>query len=591
MEELLIPNDAQHDVTSFDILLDNQPMNPAYEVISFHITREVNRIPMACLVVRDGEASESEFEISNSNDFVPGKKITIKIGRDGNNQQAFKGIIVKQIVKVKNGGNTQLQVECRDEAMKMTLGRRSKYHENLKDSRLFDDIVGQYPGLTSDPEETTITHKELVQHHITDWDFLLLRAEANGLLVSVEDATIKAFRPNTSASPVLQVNYGSSLLEFEAEIDARTQWKNVKAIAWDYANQGLFDAETSEAAGFTQPGNLSGADLAASIKQKDYYMRHSGHVIEQELQAWTDGVMMRSRLSKIRGRARVEGFSGIKPGDMLRVSGVGDRYNGNALVTAIRQEMVNNVWETHIQFGLDPERYASVYKDMADPHASGLMGGIQGLQIGKVVHLATDPDGEDRILVRLPAIDNNAQGIWSRVACLDAGSERGTFFRPELQDEVIVGFINNDPNDAIVLGMLNSSAKKAPLRASDDNHEKGIFTRSKMRVHFHDQTKTITIDTPAGNSIKLDEAGKTIEIKDQNNNKVAMSPTGIKMNSPKNVDIEAGVNLSLKAGATLTIGGVNISISADGNLEMKGAAAKMNASGIAEIKGSLVKIN
>jgi uncharacterized protein involved in type VI secretion and phage assembly len=276
---------------------------------------------------------------------------------------------------------------------------------------------------------------------------------------------------------------------------------------------------------------------------------------------------------------------------MVKLAGVGNRFKGNAFVTAVKQEIVNNVWETNIQFGLDPERHASVFKNMEDPIAAGLMGGIHGLQIGKVVHLATDPDGEDRILVKIPVIDNSAQGIWCRVACLDAGSERGTFFRPELRDEVIVGFINDDPNDAVVLGMLNSSAKKAPLRASDDNHEKGIFTRSKMRVHFHDQTKTITIDTPAGNSIKLDEAGKTIEIKDQNQNKVTMSPTGIKLNSPKNVDIEAGVNLSLKAGAQLTIGAVTLGVKADGNLSLEGAMAKMSASGITEVKGSLVKIN
>ena len=119
------------------------------------------------------------------------------------------------------------------------------------------------------------------------------------------------------------------------------------------------------------------------------------------------------------------------------------------------------------------------------------------------------PNGENRILVRLPIIDNAAPGIWARVATLDAGENRGSFFLPELDDEVIVGFLNDDPRDAVVLGMLNSSAKPAPITAQDANHEKGFVTRSGMRVHFNDDTKTITIDTPAGNSIKLDE-GSTV---------------------------------------------------------------------------------
>ena len=257
MEELLIPNDSTHDVTSFDILVDGNLLNPAYEIISVSIIREVNRIPIAQIIVRDGEASLSNFEISESDDLIPGKKIILKIGRDGNNQQAFKGMITKQAIKVKSNGETALRIECRDEAVKMTIGRRNKYHENLNDSKLFDDLVGQYAGISSDPDETTVTHKELVQHNISDWDFLLLRAEANGMLVTVKDGVVKTFRPNTSAEPVVQVTYGSSVLEFEAEMDARNQWKSVKAFSWDYANQNLFDAETSEAANFAQHGNIS----------------------------------------------------------------------------------------------------------------------------------------------------------------------------------------------------------------------------------------------------------------------------------------------------------------------------------------------
>lgn len=590
MDQLIIPNSSTHDVVSFDVLFEGQAMNPAYELLSLSVIKEINRIPVAKMILRDGDASERNFEISNTSDLIPGKKIKIKIGYDGTNTQVFAGIITRQAIRVKGSGNTEIQVDCRDEAVKMTIGRKNKYFEDIKDSNVFDDLIGQY-GLKGDTQDTSLTHKELVQHHVTDWDFMLLRAEASGMLVNVNDGTVKVFKPATDAEPVLQVTYGTSIMEFEAEMDACSQWMNVKANSWDYANQQLFEAQTSEAASFTQHGNISGSTLAQTINLNNYQLHHSGHKTEQELQAWVDGVILRSRMAKIRGRAKITGFSGIKPGDMVKLEGVGDRYNGNAFVTAVKHDIGNGTWETDIQFGLDPDRYAAVYKDITDPLTAGLVGGIHGLQIGKVVRLESDPDGEDRILVKIPTIDSNAQGVWSRVVCLDAGSARGSFFRPEVDDEVIVGFINDDPNDAIVLGMLNSSAKPAPLKATDENHEKGFFTRSKMRVHFHDETKTITIDTPAGNSIKLDEEGKTIEIKDQNQNKVTMSTSGVKMESPKNIDIEAGANLTLKAGASLTIGGVTVSIKADGSLSLEGAMAKLSASGIAEVKGSLVKIN
>jgi uncharacterized protein involved in type VI secretion and phage assembly len=276
---------------------------------------------------------------------------------------------------------------------------------------------------------------------------------------------------------------------------------------------------------------------------------------------------------------------------MVKLEGVGNRFKGKAFVTGVKQEMGNGIWDTHIQFGLDPMRYAFIHNDMPDAPAAGLTGGVHGLQVGVVVQLQNDPDGEDRIRVKIPVIDNNGQGIWTRMASLDAGADRGAFFRPEIGDEVIVGFINDDPRDAVVLGMLNSSAKPAPLNAQDVNHEKGFTTRSKMHLLFNDDKKTITIDTPAGNSITIDEQGMKIQIKDQNSNTITMDTSGIKIESPKNVEIKAGVNLTLAATASLSIGGASLGVKADGNLTMEGALAKLSAQGIAEISGSLVKIN
>ena len=83
------------------------------------------------------------------------------------------------------------------------------------------------------------------------------------------------------------------------------------------------------------------------------------------------------------------------------------------------------------------------------------------------------PDGEDRVQVRVPVINSQDDGLWARVATLDAGENRGSFFRPEIGDEVVLGFLNDDPRDPIILGMLNSSAKPAPITASIRLSRKG----------------------------------------------------------------------------------------------------------------------
>ncbi len=588
MPDILIPNDSKHDVATYKITVDGTEVDPSLQLLSLSISKELNKVSTASMIFRDGDAALQTFALSNQEIFIPGKKIEISIGRDSINKSAFKGIIIKHAIKVKANGNTQLQVECMDEAVKMTIGRKNQYFENVKDSDVFDDLISKY-GIQSDPQTTTLQHKELVQHNITDWDFMLLRAEANGMLVKVDDGVINIAKPIIQKE-VLQVNYGSSVLEFEAEIDARYQFKSVNAESWDYSNQQLFKADTSSSS-FAEQGNLTAENLAEAISPDKFDMHHSGHKLEEELQDWVDGIMLRSRLAKIRGRTRFTGFAGIKPGDTVLLSGVGGRFNGKAFVTSVRQDIGDGTWETQIQFGLDPRRYAFIHNDMNDAPSAGLMGGIHGLQIGVVVQLESDPDGQDRIRVRIPVIDNDAQGIWTRVASLDAGNERGAFFMPEIGDEVIVGFINGDPNDPVVLGMLHSSNKPAPITPQDANNEKGFTTRSKMHLSFNDDTKTIVIDTPAGNSITIDEQSIKIEIKDQNSNKITMETSGITLESPANIDIKAGAVLTLAGGTSLSIGAPSLSVKADADVSIQGAVAKLASSGITEINGSIVKIN
>ncbi len=597
MKEREIPVLTTYNVATFDILIDGDLVDPGYQVLSISIMNEINKLPTAKIILKDGDSAEESFRISEQEEFLPGKSIAIKLGRDGENEQLFKGIIVKHGVKVKESGETELQLECRDAAVKMTIGRHNHYYEERKDSEIIEEIIERYDGLLHDVEPTNGTHFEMVQHHCTDWDFMMTRAEVNGKFVVVDNGTINIKAPETNADPALAVLFGSTLIDFEAEMDARNQWTSVEARSWDYAGQDVFEHVT-DSVPINEPGNVSGQTLAESLSPEKIELRHSGQAIEEELQEWTKAMMQRSRLAKIQGRAKLMGFPNIKPGQLLELQGVGLRFIGNAFVSAVRQDVYNGSWYTQVQFGLKPDCFQQLHKDVIDFSAAGLVPAVKGLQIGKVVQLQDDPDGENRILVRLPIVDNSARGVWARVATLDAGSGetnggRGSFFLPEVEDEVIVGFVNDDPRDAVVLGMLNSSAMPAALEAQDDNHEKAFVTRSKMRVHFNDDTKTITIDTPAGNSIMLDEDSTSIVIKDQNDNQIKLQPEGININSPKDINISASGDINIKSDKNIKIQStLSLEAKASSTLELKGSAsAKLAADGMTEIKGSMININ
>jgi Rhs element Vgr protein len=578
MQQLFVPNTSQYNVVTYQVMINGQVANPVYELMSLVVITEVNKVPSARMVFKDGDPSQGTFALSEQNDFMPGTPIAVNIGRDGSNTQTFKGIIIRHSVRVKENGQSELTVECRDEVVRMTVGRHSKYYTQVKDSDLMNTLVSAYPNLSCNVQPTSLQYEELVQHHLSDWDFLLMRAEANGMLVNVVAGAVNMVTPQTSATPKLQVNFGSSILEFEAEMDVRNQWNNVEARSWDYHNQVLFNADAGSVPGWTEAGNITGSTLAQAINLTNYEMHHSGYLTEPELQTWANGIKLRSTLAKICGRAKCTGFSGISAGDMLTVSGVGNRFNGNVFVTAIRHEVGNGMWDTHLQFGLDPRRFSEIYQDIDDRPAAGLVGGIRGLQIGVTVQLEGDPENQSRILVKLPVIDNTSNGIWTRVASLDAGSNRGAYFRPEVGDEVIVGFINDDPRQAVVLGMLNSSSKPSPQPTTSANDIKGFTSRSNMQILFDDGQNNITLVTPNGNKVFIDDSGTQIALTDQNQNSITMNSSGITLTSATgDISIQATAgNIMLQAGTGLTAEGLTASLTGDTSVTISGATVAIN---------------
>ena len=279
-----------------------------------------------------------------------------------------------------------------------------------------------------------------------------------------------------------------------------------------------------------------------------------------------------------------DGFTGVKPGDIVEIQGVGDRFSGKVFVSAVRHDLVNGGWITEVQFGMSPEWFSDQFISPASS-TKGLIPPIQGLHTGVVAQLEKDPAGEDRILIKLPVVDPGGEGTWARVATLDAGKDRGSFFRPDIGDEVLVGFINNDPRNAVIVGMMNSSKLPAALKAKNSNKEKGFIFSSKMKMLFQEEDKSMTFETPGGNKIILSEKDKGITLQDQNGNKILMNKDGITIESSKKMLLKS-------SGGDIEIEGMNVKLKARAELKAEGTAGlEISSSAIAKLKGTLVQIN
>ncbi len=196
-------------------------------------------------------------------------------------------------------------------------------------------------------------------------------------------------------------------------------------------------------------------------------------------------------------------------------------------------------------------------------------------------------------------IEEAGDGIWARLTHEYASTETGMFFLPEVGDEVVLGFLNEDPRYPVIMGMMYSKKIKPPYTPAAENKTKAIITKSKLKLIFDEEKKVITLETPGANKMIISDDGKSITLQDQNSNKVVLSANGISLDSPKDITISAkgkfsvdalGITLNSKADATIE--GNNVNAKAKMAFAAQGTSqASLKASGQVEVKGAMVMIN
>ena len=124
------------DLVTFKILADGTELPATAQVLLIAVEKEINRIPTAKIILSDGDPSAQEFALSNENLLIPGKEIEIKAGYHSDEETIFKGLVIKHSLKIKSG-SAQLIIECRDKAVKLTSGRKSKLFPRQQRQRCF----------------------------------------------------------------------------------------------------------------------------------------------------------------------------------------------------------------------------------------------------------------------------------------------------------------------------------------------------------------------------------------------------------------------------------------------------------------------
>lgn len=161
-----------------------------------------------------------------------------------------------------------------------------------------------------------------------------------------------------------------------------------------------------------------------------------------------------------------------------------------------------------------------------------------------VVTDVSDPDGQGRVKVRLrwaPDTGQAAYDTWARLATTMAGNERGTWFVPDVHDEVLVAFGGGSPDHPYVIGALWNGKDAPPESMTPGNDVRSIVSREDIRITMRDTqgSAKLTLTTPGGHSVTLDDGTRTLSLADSNGNTVEMSPSGITVTATSQVTVNA----------------------------------------------------
>lgn len=196
--------------------------------------------------------------------------------------------------------------------------------------------------------------------------------------------------------------------------------------------------------------------------------------------------------------------------------------------------------------------------------------GFYGIMTGVVTN-NQDPDGLGRVKVKIPRLSGDDESNWARVATFMAGKERGAFFLPEVDDEVLVAFECGDINMPYVIGALWNGVDKPFETNSDGKNDKRVIkSRSGHLIRLDDKDgaeKIEIIDKTEKNLITIDTASnkiiissdKDIEISAENG-KVTINAQEIEIKSSAATKVEAGAGMDLKASAKMTVKGATVEI-------------------------------
>ncbi len=567
---------------------------------------DFNEFEVACR--SDTFESVDSFVMDTSKKFIGATiVISIDISQKGDDSSPdnliFKGIITN-VKGIKSGLSKLNQIIISGKSPEILLndipGSRSFENKNLK--QIVDEVLKPYPRdllKSKINPNTKVQFEYTVQHNENNYNFLRRLATRFGEWMYYDGAEF-VFGTLTGSKTNMILGINQSEFNFNINLNPL----NFKYKFYDYFNETTIENPSTKSAGKKQLNEIGGLAYDKSVKhfshQSQSYYNHLNVPKNSFAKQLKDVVELQenaqaTKMSSVKGSSqnplvKLGGKVNIKA---LKIDNKGKVDYGEYIITSVTHSCDNLMNYQNEFTGISAE---ATIPDYTNPEAIAY-----SKSQSAVVTDNKDPEKLGRIRVRFFWQESSFMSPWIRSVNPYSANGRGFYFIPEIGDEVLVEFEGGDAEKPYVVGSLYHGKNK-PHTAwpNNNNNFKGIVTRSNLRIEFDEDKKITTIDTPGGNKIVVSDDEQSILLSDQNMNKVELSPDGIVLNSPKDINISSDAKVIIKATsgiemssvADVNVSGLNINQTADVAFSAKGnASATVDGGASTTVKGGVIMIN
>ena len=573
---------------------------------------------MFCLTLQDeADPNTGKYRYADSDIFAVGAEVKIEIQTDeipGESRDVRAMLIIGEVTAIEPSfspeGIALLRVRGYDRAHRLTRGRKTRTYgdanpqgSGIGEDRIIQTIIQETDGIVGNQVDTSgissLKYPYVMQYNQNDLDFLWSRAQRIGYQIYVEDNKFyfqkaDVHRGSASQKPAKLI-WPLNLSSFEPRLTLMHQIDKAEVRGWNpetkQAISGVSKADSSKTipkVGLNKKGSaLAKEKLRGSAE--DVVVDQPVYTVD-EAKAVAQAVFSEAEAEFITadGTCR-QGDPRLIAGRVVTIEGVGQRFSGDYYVTESRHVFVSGSYRVSFSVtGRTPHTLSYLLsQDHGQDHDH-----VYGVVTAKVTSLE-DPENLGRVRLMFPWLPqyNGADlgSNWARIATPMAGKERGLFFMPEVDDEVLVAFDHGDVNFPYVVGVLWNKTDKPPKGAKDSvlaSDKKGVDERVIRSRSGH----LIVLDDTQGEEriVIQDKTGKNSIVINSKDNTMAISvEKDLTIVAKGKATIESTDNMTIKTKGDLSVECNNFKVKANANAKVEATAnVDVKGTGQVNIKGS-----